>query len=378
LRVEGGTDPDIESYFSYNVSGIAGTVLGAKLRVFATSDTGNGPAVYAANNGWTETGITWANRPAVTSVARDDKGVIGSNVWVEYDVTPFVSGDGSYTFVLKTTSIDGVDFSSRQNTTNRPELVVTYKNDTETPGVPTNLTAGAVSSTRVDLAWSAPYDNVGVTRYDIYRNGNLLTSVGTQTTYADTTVAPSTAYRYYVTARDAAGNVSMPSIPADTVTPPATRTVTVVAAADSRVEEANPNNNFGTSTLLRADGGRDSDVETYVRFTVAGLSGSVQSAKLRVFATSGTQDGPAVYTASNTWTEAGIAWTSRPAVTSAARDDKARIQSRVWVEYDVTPFVLSNGTFTFVLRTTSNDGVDFASRENATNRPQLVVTSRSP
>ena len=45
-----------------------------------------------------------------------------------------------------------------------------------------------------------------------------------------------------------------------------------------------------------------------------------------------------------------------------------------WVEYDVTPFVTGNGTYSFTLATTSNDGIDFYNREAATLRPELVVT----
>ena len=56
--------------------------------------------------------------------ARDDKGKITTNTWVEFDVTPFVSGNGTYGFNLATTSTDGVDFRSREAPSNRPELVL--------------------------------------------------------------------------------------------------------------------------------------------------------------------------------------------------------------------------------------------------------------
>jgi hypothetical protein len=45
----------------------------------------------------------------------------------------------------------------------------------------------------------------------------------------------------------------------------------------------------------------------------------------------------------------------------------------MWVEYDVTPWVTADGTYTFALVADSNDGVTFSSREGATP-PQLVVT----
>jgi hypothetical protein len=150
-------------------------------------------------------------------------------------------------------------------------------------------------------------------------------------------------------------------------TPPA-----VSVDADARVEEANPSTNYGTS-YLRTDAGGGSAVDSYLRFSVGGFLGKIQSAKLRVFASSATADGPAVYATSNNWTETGITWSSRPARTSAARDDKGAITSGTWVEYDVTPFVKGNGTYSFVLATSSTDEVDFQSREQ-NSKPQLVVT----
>jgi glucose/arabinose dehydrogenase len=151
--------------------------------------------------------------------------------------------------------------------------------------------------------------------------------------------------------------------------------------ADGRVEEGSPSTNFGTSTKLRADGGVDPDVESFLRFSVAGLSGSVQSARLRLFVPgttdSGTVDGPAVYKTNTSWSETGITWANRPARTSGATDDKGAISAGTWVEYNVTPLVAGNGTVSFVLATSSNDGINFDSREvsDPLHRPKLVVTT---
>ena len=93
--------------------------------------------------------------------------------------------------------------------------------DTQAPTAPANLSATAVSSSRVDLSWSASSDNVGVTGYEIFRDGSLLQSVGTVTSYSDTTVSASTTYSYQVRARDAAGNRSGFSNTATVTTPSA-------------------------------------------------------------------------------------------------------------------------------------------------------------
>ena len=80
--------------------------------------------------------------------------------------------------------------------------------DTVSPNAPTNLAITNVGSTHADLSWTSATDNVGVTRYKIYRNGALLDTVGTTTTYTDNTIVGSGSYQYQVQAVDAAGNVS--------------------------------------------------------------------------------------------------------------------------------------------------------------------------
>lgn len=80
--------------------------------------------------------------------------------------------------------------------------------DTQPPSAPTNMQATSTSSTQVDLTWVAATDNIGVTGYDIYRDGVLLMSVGVVTSISDTSVVANTTYGYAVKAKDAAGNIS--------------------------------------------------------------------------------------------------------------------------------------------------------------------------
>jgi chitodextrinase len=386
LRNDGGADPDIETYLTFGVSGAQGPVQSAKLRLYAYSGTANGPAVYSTSSAWSEsgtTGITWANRPPPSSTARDDKAAIATNSWVEYDVTPFVTGNGTYSFLLATNSTDGIDMYSREATSLRPELVVKVGEgpapvpDTEPPTAPTNLNATASSASRVDLNWSASSDNVAVAGYEVYRDGALLGNA-TGTTYADTTTSPGTTYSYQVRARDAVGNPSEFSNAATATTPASTGSSLIFAPqADARVEEASPSTNYGTSSKIRADGGSGPDVESYLTFTVGGALGPVQSARLRLHFYTGTVDGPAVYSTSSAWVESGptgITWATRPPPTSAAADDKGAIADGTWVEYDVTQFVTGNGTYSFRLATTSSDGVDIYSREATSLRPELVLS----
>ena len=142
------------------------------------------------------------------------------------------------------------------------------------------------------------------------------------------------------------------------------------------MEASDPAINFGASDYLAADGGATGD-ESFVRFEVSGLTGAVTRATLRLYASSDTPDGPAVYAATGDWTEAGVTWNTKPALTTGPFGDLGAIGANVWVEFDVTALVQGNGTFDFGLAQPGSDGVKFNSREAATNRPQLVVTTGS-
>ncbi|MER5888208.1 cellulase family glycosylhydrolase [Streptomyces sp. NPDC001941] len=82
--------------------------------------------------------------------------------------------------------------------------------DTRAPAAPTGLANPARTATTASLTWTAATDDVGVTGYDVYRDGTRAGSTAT-TAYTDTGLTPDTAYQYTVRARDAAGNVSAPS-----------------------------------------------------------------------------------------------------------------------------------------------------------------------
>ncbi|MGW4378717.1 carbohydrate binding domain-containing protein [Kitasatospora sp. NPDC004531] len=82
--------------------------------------------------------------------------------------------------------------------------------DTQAPTAPSNLVATATAATQVSLSWGASTDNVGVTGYDVYRNGTLATTV-TGTSATVTGLTASTAYTFTVKAHDAAGNASAAS-----------------------------------------------------------------------------------------------------------------------------------------------------------------------
>jgi hypothetical protein len=154
-------------------------------------------------------------------------------------------------------------------------------------------------------------------------------------------------------------------------------TRTFAASADARVEAAYPTRNFGGESWLSAD--LSPQQESYLRFTVSGVTGAVTRATLRLYATDGTSDGPRVFSTSSGWTEAGLTWNNRPAPIGGVLDDKGTLPSGGWVDFDVTGAVYGDGDYAFALVGTSGNGADFVSREGSRTdlRPQLVLTVES-
>jgi chitodextrinase len=99
-------------------------------------------------------------------------------------------------------------------------VAVSSSPDSQPPSPPTLFAATASSPTEVDLAWTTSTDNVGVTGYQILRNGSPISTVtGSAHTYADSTVSPNSTYTYVVKAFDAAGNHSAASNSIQVTTP---------------------------------------------------------------------------------------------------------------------------------------------------------------
>ncbi|MFC4014703.1 hypothetical protein ACFOY2_46285 [Nonomuraea purpurea] len=89
--------------------------------------------------------------------------------------------------------------------------------DTTPPTVPANLRSTRASATRISFAWDASTDSMGVTGYNVYRDGVLI-GYTPVTAYDDAGRTPATSYTYTVRARDGFGNLSAPSSPLTVVT----------------------------------------------------------------------------------------------------------------------------------------------------------------
>ena len=145
----------------------------------------------------------------------------------------------------------------------------------------------------------------------------------------------------------------------------------VVPIADAYIRWNKTSQNFGTATSLLV---RSGQYRTYLKFTVSGLSGPAQDARLRMWVTGpGTSAGSVYKLTSTSWTETGITWANAPPVSGSPIAVGGNAPAGTWVEFDLGTAITGNGTYTFVISGGNNDQVAYSSRETA-NSPTLVIT----
>jgi PKD repeat protein len=161
----------------------------------------------------------------------------------------------------------------------------------------------------------------------------------------------------------------------------AQKQVTVTAAgpaagatliADTKANAGSPAKSYGSDPTIRVRAGT---YQSYLRFTVTGLSGPVTSAVLRLKAvTQAAKDGGSVFVAARTlndgttpWTESNLTWATMPAIGAKLGTvgpvDPAVAGGLVTVVLDPSAFAAGNGTYDLALTSTSTGSAYYASRE---------------
>jgi endonuclease I/chitodextrinase len=152
-------------------------------------------------------------------------------------------------------------------------------NDNEAPTVPTNVVLSNITTSSINVSWTAATDNEAVTKYEIYTNGNLNGETAS-TNYTATGLNSNTSYAITVLAKDLAGNASAQSAPAnssttdDTTAPsvPSNVNITFITGTSFQVNwTASTDNTAVTSYDVYIDGTLNGAV-TGTNYTVSGLT----------------------------------------------------------------------------------------------------------
>jgi hypothetical protein len=171
---------------------------------------------------------------------------------------------------------------------------------------------------------------------------------------------------------------------------------TLYPTADSYVQDGTgANTNFGAATPLKlqTDNHTNSgkNLDGYFKFDLSGVGQNITAAKLRIYAAlsaTGSLATSAYGVTTTSWIESGtgsITWTNKPARNaSAITGATVTVTGVAYAIYDldVTSYVKSEKTagrevISLALHNVSNSTpfISVASREDATNKPQLIVTN---
>jgi chitodextrinase len=236
--------------------------------------------VAAVATGATAVTVSWA-------AASDDVGVVrylvfragvqvGTSTSLSYPDTGLAPST-SYTYAVFAQDAAGnTSPTSATATITTPALA-----DTTKPTVPTNLKVTATNATSTALTWTASTDNVGVTRYLVFRGGVQIGTSATAT-YADSGLTAKTSYSYTVAAQDAASNTSSASSAASVTTPaaadttpptaPGTLTATVASFNQIALTWTAATDNVGVTAYRLSRGGVQINQSSALTFTDSNLT----------------------------------------------------------------------------------------------------------
>jgi chitodextrinase len=163
------------------------------------------PNLHVTSSSTTSIGLAW-------TASTDNVGVTGYDVYLN-GVRVWTTIGTSYTHLglscgtTYTLAVDAYDAAGNRSQKTAFSGATSACPDTTPPSTPTGLAASSITQTSVALRWNTSSDNVGVTGYDVYRNGTRQGSM-TSTSSIQTGLSCGTSYMFGVVARDAAGNAS--------------------------------------------------------------------------------------------------------------------------------------------------------------------------
>jgi hypothetical protein len=209
------------TFVKFTVSGLpAGAVVNsAQLQLYAVTTDPNTFTVNQTASSWSESTLTWANQPAMGSALASRTGIT-ANSYATWTATGYVTGNGTYSFLVSGNNPSYRTFNSRESASNPPTLSVSY---TTNPPDVTTTAATSVSSNGATLNGTVNPNNQATTYQFQYGTTTSYGSVAPATpgsagsgaspvteSAAITGLTGSTTYHYRLTATNATGTSNGP------------------------------------------------------------------------------------------------------------------------------------------------------------------------
>jgi uncharacterized protein len=327
------------AYLQLDTTSVVDDIASVTLRLWTRGTTTTATTVNLHGVGvpWSEGAVTWATRPALGAVVGSYGLSNATYGWKEIDVTSYVNAERAagrpvVSFGVQHAAADHQlgYIGAGEGTSNRPEAVI------QAVGTPSSTTTTEATTTT--------------------------TGPTTTTTMATTTTTMAT-----------------------TTTTTGSNPATIPIEIDTYARDgASQNSNFGTNTLL--DSRRSTTVgETrvaYVRLDTAGVTGTIQSARVRFAcrnAASATTLVELLAVPTTTWSETALRWTNRPAVGAVLGSFSVTSTAHAWKEVDVTAYVnaeraAGRTAVSFALQPATNGELVYINSGEATSmRPELRI-----
>src|SRR6266542_2086236 len=141
---------------------------------------------------------------------------------------------------------------------------------------------------------------------------------------------------------------------------------------DASVSSAPPGLYLGSTPVLRT--ASRPETRSYLSFTVAGVSGPVTRASLRLWSNRADMHGVTVHAVYGSWNEKSITAANAPAIGGTV-SETGPVADNAWVSADVTRLVSGNGLVSFALTQAGSGNGQFDSREGS-HSPELVVQTQ--
>lgn len=355
LRLRNRADEVINSYLKFEVEDldqVVGKRGSTHLQLYVSNSSDHGGALYAVSNEhptttpnttptpWDEDSLTWNNAPPITGTPlAPELGEVLEDTWVRWTLSgTVVPGEGVYSFGLRNSSSNAVDYRSRNADTDWPVLVLEMVvASVPTPGVPS-------PSPTPSLQPSATFT-------------------------PSTTPTPSPTPSFTPTPTFAPGSA-----------------LVFAPLHDARVQSTAPDKSFGDSTHLRVRTGVTSTVyHSFLKFEVAGMAARRPvSATLRVYSYDGGNEisaypaGNDFLDTSSPWTEDALTWNNAPLLGGAPLFTLDKVANEAWAEFDVLAAMRGDGTYSFALRTATESSAYFHSKEAPLRQPELLLRFTGP